>query len=66
MKKKYYLIDRTGRTRIFSSFNSLLRTLRLSDEQELKLADVLGTAAFTSNEEKSYEDEDLGIKIEYK
>lgn len=66
MKKKYYLSDPAGKIKIFSSFNSLLRYLKLSEEEELKIADSIGKTAFTGEEAKSYRDEQLGITIEYR
>lgn len=66
MKRKYYLTDREGKMKIFSSFNSLLRNLKLSEEEELRVAEEIGKVAFTGTDEKHYENQELGIRVEYR
>lgn len=65
MKRKYYLKDTKGQTRIFSSFNQLLRYLKLTEEQEIKLAEALGKVAFTGHSEIHYQNKELGIEVDY-
>jgi hypothetical protein len=66
MKRKYYLKTSSGHTKIFGSFNQLLRYLKLTEEQQLKLADQLGTLAFTGNKDIDYINNDLGFEVSYR
>jgi hypothetical protein len=66
MKRKYYLSDPSGNTKIFSSFNQMLRYLKLTEEEEMKLAGSLGRVAFAGKEEILYIDEKTGISINYR
>jgi len=66
MKRKYYLSDLSGKMKIFSSFNQMLRYLKLTEEEEMKLAEALGKVAFAGNEEVAYKDEKTGISINYR
>ncbi len=39
MKRKYYLKNANGQNKIFGSFNQLLRYLKLTEEQQIKIAE---------------------------
>lgn len=65
MKKKYHLSDASGKQKIFSSFNQMLRYLKVTEEDQIRLAEVIGKTAFAGNEEISYKDDKLGITIDY-